>query len=666
MEHPEQLKDLNQVEVTGEIRDFVMEVQSDVEQEKANRGEWENRVDEWFKKRYAIRGKKVFPWPGAANFVIPVIDSHIAELKPAYVNLAYQTNPVVTYEPYGAEDVEPARKREQLMDWRLRTKVDFFKPYVIGIDTMLERGFVVFKTCWEFSTRDYTEIYDLEDQDQETLEVLFSPDMNDELLARVFAEEIGADMTLEENEEAVAKGVEQFREGKTKIEFNLVEKNKDRAKVIALDPKEDVVIPVDTRDIDDARFIDHKEWVSKNDLLIAINDGKYEEYTSEQIDAWMNKGSGRQDELQRTRRDGINDVDDGDLILIHETCVWYDVNGDGIAERCIVTWPDADPSSVLRFIELPYDHGQWPYSIVKRELIDDWVYSSRGIPALDEDFQVGISSKFNQDVDNQTIVNTPMVSVRRNSVFNMRNIRYIPGQKVEVEQQGDFAIVQGANNSQGTFLTTAQFLKAWADQRLGNSSAAVSSIANLPGGGQGGKKTAREVSEISALAGQSQSLDLLVFQNQMARVYSQIDALYEQFGPDDEAFIVNERPVRMTRREIQGKFNIVPNGRLENSNPALRAARTAVVFDRLNGDPYVRQYELRELLINDLDPKLKQKILVSEEELQQRQQQALQQQEAAKNQAIQEQLQLKNIADGMDLRKEVALEQIHGKKFAPN
>ncbi len=144
-----------------------------------------------------------------------------------------------------------------------------------------------------------------------------------------------------------------------------------------------------------------------------------------------------------------------------------------------------------------------------------------------------------------------------------------------------------------------------------------------------------------------------VFQNQMADVYYQIDALYDQFGNDEEAIAVTgQPPQKISRQEIQGKFNIVPNGKLDNTNPQLRAAKSFQLMHVFLNDPDIKQVELKKLYMMDFDVKLITKLFKTPQEKQQEAQAMQQQQEASKQEAIHTQLGLKLAADNLDIRKE--------------
>ena len=665
--HPESLADVKTIKITEEVKEKLVGLAQEVEEAKGQRGVWEQRADDYYRKRYGLRRKRNFPWPGYPNHVLPLIDSDIAAAKPAYINAAFGVSPVVTYEPFGPEDIEPARKREQLLDYRIKHKMNFFEPYCIGVDKMLQNGHITFKIIWKFSSCKYTKFLDLADLPEEVVAALYDEATTDAMLKKIVQEEFDVDMDFEENEKVLDKVVADFRAGKTSFEMSFLEKKDNQPELIVCDPKEDIVVPTDTTDIKDARWIDYRFFNTVNDLKIAMRDGKYQEYSEDRIRAWTGKRPVTPNQDRRLREGIQLDHASDEMVLLHETCVWHDIDGDGIQERCIATWPDNNPDEILRFIELPYDHGMWPYVQVERELVDTGFYSSRGIPALDDDFQTGISASFNNDLANQLIVNTPYVKYMKGAVTNIRNRRYIPGEGVEVKDMNGYQVEQSVNASQGTFMVTQQQLKAWAQERIGNQSRGLTNPTNVAGQGQQGKKTAREIEEISHVTSQSQSLDIVVFQMQMKWVYYQIDALYEQFGADSEFIMTGEEPVRVSRREIQGRFNMTPTGKLENSNPVLRAQKSIMLYQAFRGDPDVRQDELKKFVISDnYDPKVAKKLMISAEEkrlLQAFQAQAAEQQKAK---AVAEAASIARLNNTVDLEKEAGMAAIHGRQFAPD
>ncbi|MBX4189759.1 hypothetical protein KW791_00455 [Candidatus Parcubacteria bacterium] len=662
---PESLENVKEIEITQDVIDFVTDLDSEVETHKGYRGDWEARIDNYTRKRYGIRAKKSFPWVGCANFVLPQIDSDINRLKPAYINLAYGVSPIVTFEPFGPEDVLPARKRELLFDWRMRSKVKFFKEYALGVDYMLHCGFVVFFTGWRFETRTYCKYLNLSDLPQDVLDALYLPEATDDVLFHVIAEEMLPDLNLQENVDEIKRVVAEFRAGKTKFEFEFTEIYENRADVKACNPREEILFPVDTINIQEAPFIDRRFYMRKNKIKSLMKSNKYITFDDNEINSWATDTTESNADYVKAVRDGksFQNYDRDGEVCLRERCTWYDVNGDGIEERVMVTHPESNPSKILRFIENPYDHGLFPFTVVRREFNDAEILSSRGVPALDDDFQTGISTIFNQDIDAGTISTTPTVVARKNSVKNLRNLRYVPGQVVETENgAADYTVTQNPNLGQAGRFASMQYLKSWANDRIGNTTAAISQANNSPGNGPQGSKTAREVSAIESNSGMLQSMDLLVFQNQMVDLYFQIDSLYEQFGDDEEEFMItNQQSIKVSRREIQGSFNLIPNGRLDNANPALRAQKMLAMLQMFINDPFIRQDAIRKLYLDDYDVRISQQLLKSPQELQEDAMQQMQSQ----NDQLQTALLMQKGRDNLEIRKEAILAPITGRKYGP-
>jgi hypothetical protein len=206
-----------------------------------------------------------------------------------------------------------------------------------------------------------------------------------------------------------------------------------------------------------------------------------------------------------------------------------------------------------------------------------------------------------------------------------------------------------------------QYLKAWANDRVGNMQAALSSSNNTPGQSQIGTKTAKEVSAIAAMSSQNTAMDLLVFQNQMADLYYQLDSLYYQFGDEvEELAITGQRPIRITRQEIQGRFNIVPNGKVNDADPTARSAQAQGIFQMLVNDPFIRQDKLRKLFLDSADYRVSQILLKTPEEMQQAQMAQIQ----AENDKLGVALNMQKAKNLLEVQKASMLTPIEGRKYA--
>ena len=126
--------------------------------------------------------------------------------------------------------------------------------------------------------------------------------------------------------------------------------------------------------------------------------------------------------------------------------------------------------------------------------------------------------------------------------------------------------------------------------------------------------------------------------------------------------ITNERSLKVSRREIQGKFNIIPNGRLDNANPALRAQKMLAMLQMFMNDPYIRQDEIRKIYLDDYDVRISQRLLKTPEEMQAEAAQQIQSQ----NDQLQTALLMQKGRDNLEIRKEAILAPITGRKYGPD
>lgn len=662
-DNPEALSKLNALEITNELGQFANDMLDDIDKEKNKRAWWDSATDQYINERYGIRPRKTFPWENCANYVIPLTDADINRLKPAYAGLI-DVFPIVTMEPFGDTDFEALERREIYFDWLLKARMSFFENYMLGIDYVLEQGIVIWKITWKYSTRTYEENVDLKDIDPKILQALYSAVVTDQMLTQVFIEEFKVDTQHEENVKAVEKAVKQFREGKTEFNLVLLETVDDQPEVTPCSMRYDIVFPVETTDLNNARFIDYRFQISKNDLKIAMRDEKYKTYSKDTIDKWATAWAADQKNRQRIKT--VTTQPDEDMVWLHETCVWKDINEDGIDERCIMTFPHGQPADILRFIELPYDHGMWPYVACKREINDPGYFSSRGIPALDSDFQAGISTSFNQSVDNGTITNTPQIKYKQNSIANIRNVKYVPGERVQITgNMDDYQVSMIGNPSQQYLLQSGQYLKSWANERIGNTSSGLSQVNNQVGQGQQGNKTAKEINVSEQIGSASMSLDLQVFQQQMSVVYYQIDALDNQFGNQEQLdFVSGGQYQKLTRQETQTKVKYVPTGRLDNSNPELRQSKAFNLLRMFLNDPDIKQRDLKRMVLDDMDVRIAAKLFKTDQEVQQDQQQAQQAQQQQKQEAMQLALGLKKADSAIKVQEVFQLDQLDVHKYA--
>lgn len=189
----------------------------------------------------------------------------------------------------------------------------------------------------------------------------------------------------------------------------------------------------------------------------------------------------------------------------------------------------------------------------------------------------------------------PTFTYRYASEFNPDNVQFIPGEMYPVLQQDDIqplAVPDRTLNDE----REENILLTWNERYLGGFDA-LSAQQNISEA-----RTATEVQALQRSASEVLSYRAMIVQLGMKKIYRQIWALWNQWGPE-ETFIrvTRSRMEKLTKTEIQGQFDIVPVGTIETTDPVLEAQRALARLDVLTR---MKQLEGQGLLGTDFEIRL--------------------------------------------------------------
>ena len=561
-ENPEKLDAVAEVSISQQkLRDFVGAEILSVKADLAQRGTWEMKQQRWFEKRYGVRPtSKNFPWPGASNVHVALVEEKIRKLKPNYINMAFEGDPIVSMTSFGGTPVEIAQNCEILMDYLLKYSMNrvpgknYLESLVLLVDWMLEKGMSIGKVIWDYHCREFTKVVDTETLSPELQSILKDPQTTDNDLRQIISEEAGLDLNNPDHVERMNKGIKQYRKGDRYIRFLLEDTIYNGPRLIAVDAKE-LIVPQDTTDIESARRITHRMYFTLNELKAGQRSSKFEN-----VDEITNNKAGQptipKDLLDtvKANREGISDYLKGsNLIEVWEIYTWYDINHDGVDEKVVLTLVPST-GTVLRFIEYPYDHGRWPFVVFTYEMNDDRWYAHRGVPELLDSYQTIATNQENAKLDYMTIANSIQFKYRTGSI-QPGNIRFIPGQGIAVQRMEDIEQFR-VDRLDISFDTEMEKIRRLSEQLIGQPDLALGGLMN----GQE-RRTAAEVNEVVGMSKQIFSLDARLFKNSLQKMYDMILDLFLQYGPEEVwVSVTGGERLKLTRSQIQGDVIIVPNG----------------------------------------------------------------------------------------------------------
>ena len=582
---------------TRKLKGFMDEISHETEADIMARSDFDLKSSQWYRRRYQLEDQNpTYPFVGSSNITMPLIDLQIDKAKPPLMNL-YAIDPIVSFKPQVPAQADAALSAEHVMQWLLTTRMECFEDNMeIGIDHMKQYGFVVFKTIYEYESAIVTETVtqaQLSEEDRQivaealTLRVQ-NPEAAEEVdqqLSLYVKTKFGLDPEDDVDRKAMQQILDFFSSSKDSITIKRNVVGKHQPYVYPVEPQF-LYVQRGAKTIESAERVTEIKFMTENDLRIRGKNNFYDpkevERAIRELEDKPNTGDqttmAQTLNVERSRREGVTleSTEHDDMIQVNETFCMYDIDGDGIKERCLLIW-QPDTKAVFQFVEHPYAHGQWPLVQIKNELTGDRYLDARGIPEILDHIDREITQNHRAKVNRMMIANSPTFKYRLGSNLNPNNINWIPGQFYPVMNMDDFEPVT-MPNLDFSFDKEEAVLNTWVERRLGSVEAALTNPEQISEA-----RTRAEIEAVSAIGQQSLSLSIRRWQRGMKKVYKQIWDLWMQYGPEEVFITMGPGLQKITKHQISGDMDIVPMGTIGNSNPAQEQSQAIQMFQFLSG-----------------------------------------------------------------------------------
>jgi len=289
-------------------------------------------------------GKKTFPFEGASNLRMPTGDTKIRKVKAALANVIFGIRPVVQVVPGPSGDANVARKIEKFLDHLIMDIMQIYPKALIAIDQTLEKGMSFLKPYWKNETT--VRIERLKAEDFEINELLYITDPNvpkDEKLTSL-ADITEADMSeavYSENEEGLEKALEEIMDGKTEVDVRLFDEICDYPDVCHVS-SEYLYVPSNSPfNLQDCESVCHEFFLPKRKVLANKDKGwevdKIKEFLDSSASVSNNSLNEKLTDQLKQQREGIERLNKTGDVRIQEFYCWYDLDEDGVPEKCIIT-----------------------------------------------------------------------------------------------------------------------------------------------------------------------------------------------------------------------------------------------------------------------------------------------------------------------------------------
>jgi hypothetical protein len=533
-----------------------------------DRADWERGAAEDEEQYLGNLPDKNDPWPGCANFNVPLTMLGIETLKPRLIESILGSDPIVYAIPTEAMDEERSERTELFLNWQIRTEVGLEPLIEESAHTFLTPGVVVAKILWDVVYRPINKIHHFP----------LETDL-DAIFRSMFGDELPKDW--EPTGKSTFEGYFKTPGGakrKVSAKFKYLEDeiqvllrkehvSYEGPRVHLIDPMDFIMPFKGGSSVQRLPWIAQLMYYGEDELRRKVQMGRfYKDHVQEllgelsasehDVNEPGQELANVQAEAEGTDPDPGTNVEAGQYQVIERYCLW-DMDEDGFEEEIIYWISPQLPGKLLGwdYLDNSVAHGKRPY-VVGRYLSQPRRAYGLSFPRVIRDVQDEINVMHNQRVDAGTLQNTPAGFFRASMTWRPDNKPIKPGGWTAVDNPlQDINVIQW-NGSTVWGQNEEALLYQYFERLTGLTDLALGRQPNRVGATRTASGTAALLSE----AGLRFKTCMEAFQRFWTEIFEHILALDQQYLPPGKEFRVTGRLPEMiklsAKEDIQGKFDL--------------------------------------------------------------------------------------------------------------
>jgi len=359
-----------------------------------------------------------------------------------------------------------------------------------------------------------------------------------------------------------------------------------RVEFQAVDPMY-IIVPPWTKDI---RGADRITQVMPMSLESYKRAGIYEDSKSvtDRIKSGKIEDEGIIDTLKYDKeiREGITHSMDEEQVIVWEVYS-HDEDGKWIME-CFS--PQAPDIPLRKTMEVPFDHGNPPFSSCKYEITDGGWFSPRGVCEILAQFEASLTKVWNEKMDASTLFNKPLFRAERD-LPNSVNLRLNPGQILP------FGIQPVQMPS-----TPLDF-----DKEMMQTQSVAEQRVTVPDYGimaDRDRRTATEIESVNAQAQQNMDLRLRLFRQALGDLFRQAWSLLLQFDKKSLQYRFLEDSLTVDPKALHDEYQLEPRGGMDMVSKVMLLNKAVQRKQLFMNSPWINQVELDKSILELEDPSL--------------------------------------------------------------
>jgi hypothetical protein len=499
---------------------------------------WSGQSDDGKKHSENLpNNRQAFPFEGASDVRNRLVDATINELSCLLTTSFERSQLSVTATEFN--DMAAASGANTLMNWITQQKLraDIAREAELGAQYGLHYGWTVYHVGWDqqlgtrFQSITMDEVAAIAQQ---------MPDSSLADLPNLIANKESADLAAQLITAAIPqysvkdakKLVNELREtGVGKIEETYVRRNLPM--VTALKPFDEVAFPPETIDLQNARVIFRRVYMTEVELRSHVKDDGWDEAFVDQAANTAGKQSWYSDPMDTITTLGAAPIVRQDNLIEIVYAYARQIGPDGVAGiYCTVFSPLVEEGLYAKHELLDYAHGDYPFVEFRREVVRRPITESRGIPEIAMTDQDEIKAQ-HDSIRDRTAFETlpPMKVVKRIGQIN----KIGPGVQLPVTRPDDYSWLEAPGRAPTTAFNLIERVENNHANYFGLNRATVVPI-------------------------KSQLMQQQLVNRWLAtwgRIYSQMFSLCLQYMPQEEIVRVTGVPLNQNVTDIAGNFDFL-------------------------------------------------------------------------------------------------------------
>lgn len=429
---------------------------------------WAGQTDDGKKWNDTGRAKPAFPWDGASDTRIPLADEVVNGLVDLCSTSFWRS--MLRVSPTNISQLDQAVTAHNLMDWTMNAKMynDLTREVELLSQYLWTYGWAGVHITWQQELGQKEQYLTMEQivalaaQSPEGSVLADLPN----LIANPEADDQSAELLLAAfpnlKKRRALKAIRELRE-EGECDFPVPTMVTNKPMVAALAPWDELTFPPETTDIQSARVVFRRFYMTEAQLL---NKVETEDWDAEWAQEAINTMGRFSNFADYTYSLGIaqNSVLDRENLIEVVYAYQKAVDEDGIPGVFYTVFSPQVGDKWGYFEALDYAHGQYPFVVWRSELIHRQITESRGVPEVCMTWQEEVKAQRDSVFDYTSLATLPPIEVPKT---RGGNLKIGPAVQVPVLRRGEIGFMAPPSREPGVAFQLIAAVQAQTDSYFG-------------------------------------------------------------------------------------------------------------------------------------------------------------------------------------------------------